>query len=328
MANFFFSGANTGRGFVSRFSGIVPPGDTAHYTYILKGGPGVGKNTLMRTVADRATAMGHAVEEFRCASDPDSLDAVRVPALGIVLLDGTAPHGMDPVLPGIEGEIFDLGRFQNQAEFRTHRAELERLQAESRAHYAAAYAMLGAARLLKMQAVSVTRAAMRADALAAFLREVFGDAAAGKPRALFARSATPKGVLCYADTYLPPETTFVSGAVGAAILGAAGEYCTEKSVEIGYDFIDPDLPYTVACAGRAMAIREDGDRMETLLQCALPPYVDCFLAQAEALAIAATEEIANAHAVHDEIEKIYRPYVDYARLQREKEELLQKIYVI
>ena len=324
MANFYFSGANTGCGFVSRFAGIVPPWEDFHYTYILKGGPGVGKSTLMRTVAEAAVEKGYAVEEFRCASDPDSLDAVRIPALGVVLLDGTAPHGTDPVIPGIESEIFDLGRFKNQAEFRTHRAEIERLQAESKAHYAAAYAMLGAARLLKMQAISATRSVLCADTLDAVLREICADAEAGKPRELFARSATPKGIT---EAYFSPEAPCFSGAIGMAILQAAGECLAKKRVEIGYDFIDPDLPYTVAFGGRAWAIREGGNCMEALLQKALPPYVDCFLAQADALALAATEEIANAHAVHDKIEEIYRPFVDYAALQAEKEKLLQKICI-
>lgn len=39
----YFPGANTGRGFIGHFEGIVPPWSEPHYTYVLKGGPGVGK---------------------------------------------------------------------------------------------------------------------------------------------------------------------------------------------------------------------------------------------------------------------------------------------
>ena len=44
----YFPGANTGRGFIGHFEGIVPPWSEPHYTYVLKGGPGVGKSTLMK----------------------------------------------------------------------------------------------------------------------------------------------------------------------------------------------------------------------------------------------------------------------------------------
>ena len=37
----YFPGANTGRGFIGHFEGIVPPWSEPHYTYVLKGGPGV-----------------------------------------------------------------------------------------------------------------------------------------------------------------------------------------------------------------------------------------------------------------------------------------------
>ena len=96
----YFPGANTGRGFIGHFEAIVPPWSEPHYTYVLKGGPGVGKSTLMKKCAAIARANGFTVEEFRCASDPESFDAVRIPQRRLVLLDGTAPHTIDPAMPG------------------------------------------------------------------------------------------------------------------------------------------------------------------------------------------------------------------------------------
>ena len=140
MTKKYFPGANTGRGFIGHFESIVPPWEKPHYTYILKGGPGVGKNTLMKKVSCLARANGYAVEEFRCASDPESLDAVRIPKKGIVLLDGTAPHTIDPDIPGIEGEILNLGHFLHREAFARRRGELQLLLSENRAHYNAAFA--------------------------------------------------------------------------------------------------------------------------------------------------------------------------------------------
>ena len=157
----YFPGANTGRGFIGHFEGIVPPWSEPHYTYVLKGGPGVGKSTLMKKCAAIARANGFTVEEFRCASDPESFDAVRIPQRRLVLLDGTAPHTIDPAMPGIDGETLDLGRFLHKEVFKRRREELFVLAEENRAHYKNAFACLSAAGSLRRAAVS--EAARSAD---------------------------------------------------------------------------------------------------------------------------------------------------------------------
>ena len=48
----FFLGANSPSGFYSLYDHLLPP-ETASAIYILKGGPGCGKSTLMRKVAAR-----------------------------------------------------------------------------------------------------------------------------------------------------------------------------------------------------------------------------------------------------------------------------------
>ena len=72
----YFAGANTVQGFYSRFEEI--PRDCQRVYYI-KGGPGVGKSTLMKRVAQRAQEKGLEAEIFHCSSDPDSLDGVALP---------------------------------------------------------------------------------------------------------------------------------------------------------------------------------------------------------------------------------------------------------
>ena len=63
--------------------------------FVIKGGPGVGKSTLC-VIATEMLKRGYNVEIHHCASDNASLDAVVVPAAGIALIDGTAPHVYDP----------------------------------------------------------------------------------------------------------------------------------------------------------------------------------------------------------------------------------------
>ena len=49
----YFLGANSPQGFYSLYSELLPP-ETASAVYILKGGPGCGKSTLMGRVAKAA----------------------------------------------------------------------------------------------------------------------------------------------------------------------------------------------------------------------------------------------------------------------------------
>ncbi len=87
----YFLGANSPQGFYSLYSELIDPAQ-ARAIYILKGGPGCGKSTLMRRVGAALEEAGCTVEYICCSGDPDSLDAVIAPALGVALVDGTAPH--------------------------------------------------------------------------------------------------------------------------------------------------------------------------------------------------------------------------------------------
>ena len=78
--------------------GVQPPlpPEKARAIYILKGGPGCGKSTLMGKIGDWAEEAGLETEYILCSGDPGSLDAVVIPALKAAVVDGTAPQGVVP----------------------------------------------------------------------------------------------------------------------------------------------------------------------------------------------------------------------------------------
>ena len=57
----YFLGANSPTGFYSLYDQLLPP-EQASAIYILKGGPGCGKSTLMRRVAALAQEAGYSQE--------------------------------------------------------------------------------------------------------------------------------------------------------------------------------------------------------------------------------------------------------------------------
>ncbi|MCI2105940.1 MAG: hypothetical protein LKK00_04375 [Intestinimonas sp.] len=119
----FFLGSNSPGGFYSLFDGLIDPAE-ADRIYILKGGPGCGKSTLMRRVAAAAEARGHPVEYILCSGDPDSLDAIVLPKQRAALVDGTAPHVVEPHYPGVVETYVNLGDGYDRSGLQNVRAEI------------------------------------------------------------------------------------------------------------------------------------------------------------------------------------------------------------
>lgn len=108
----FFLGANTPKGFYSLFNELYDPDDNWSM-YIIKGGPGTGKSSLMKKVSNEAEKNNYIVERIPCSSDPLSLDGVIIPKLKVAIADGTSPHVIDPVYPGVCEHIINLGLYWN-----------------------------------------------------------------------------------------------------------------------------------------------------------------------------------------------------------------------
>ena len=63
----FFLGANTPQGFVSRFDQLANPAE-GWREFVLKGGPGTGKSSLMRKVAEHTAGRCGQIELIHCSS--------------------------------------------------------------------------------------------------------------------------------------------------------------------------------------------------------------------------------------------------------------------
>jgi hypothetical protein len=111
-ARHMFAGSNTPLGFYSFFDHIWP--NTPRRKYIIKGGPGTGKSTLLKKVGQHMQDKGYDVEYFHCSSDDTSLDAIRITDLEVCMVDGTAPHIQEPELPGAVDKIINLGDFWDE----------------------------------------------------------------------------------------------------------------------------------------------------------------------------------------------------------------------
>ncbi len=141
----YFAAANTYKGFRSFFDGIF---DSRHLdrVYILKGGPGVGKSTLMKKAALSAEKKGFSPIQYHCSSDPKSLDGVLIEELGTAIIDGTAPHTVDPYFAGAKEVIVNLGEAWDLAALRKKSGEIVDISEKKSDCYRTAYRMLSAAK--------------------------------------------------------------------------------------------------------------------------------------------------------------------------------------
>lgn len=119
----YFLAANSSEGFVSYFADNYDFNDNWH-AYIIKGGPGTGKSSFMKYVAVNAADMGYTAELCPCSSDPDSLDGVIIKEIKTIILDGTAPHVVEPKYAGVCEEIINLGQFWNSDKLRQRAVEI------------------------------------------------------------------------------------------------------------------------------------------------------------------------------------------------------------
>ena len=118
MSEKFFLGTMTPHGFSTDIGRLIE--DTGYFTYILKGGAGTGKSSLMKKTAEEFEKT-EDVTRFYCSSDPDSLDAVVLSSTKAIVVDGTAPHVFDPSFPGACQKIVNLGEYWNEEKLRENK---------------------------------------------------------------------------------------------------------------------------------------------------------------------------------------------------------------
>ena len=145
----FFVGANSGAGFQNLFHEITDI-ENAYDFILLKGGPGVGKNTFMKEVGKTMEQAGTSVEYLWCSGDPDSLDGVVLPELRCAVADATAPHVLEPKYPAAVDRYLDLGRFYDLTAAKSAVHEVKKYTQDYKVAYQQAYHCLQAARQVEL----------------------------------------------------------------------------------------------------------------------------------------------------------------------------------
>ena len=333
----YFAGGNTARGFYSCFGDLLPAHEQKRMYYI-KGGPGVGKSTLMRRVAQAAESKGHEAVYFHCSSDPDSLDGVCLPRLGIGMMDGTAPHVYDPVVPGARDTLLSLGDFLDEAALAPHAGAIGRLQKEISARFARCYRYLAAAEQVRSAApAAVENPSKAAETAENWVKQLPIRGGRGHVRRLFASAFTPRGRVDVLDFSRMERRATLDCPWGADAIGLfktlAREACA-RGLDV-VELLDPLSPERIAhilvpdhglafCTGQRTQ-RASGEWLDAGCVFDLTGASETeqgFDQNAcELLCQRATEQLTHAKSLHDELEAFYVRHMDFARW----EQLLEKV---
>ena len=344
----FFLGANSSKGFLSLYEQWIDQTQVRAF-YILKGGAGCGKSTLMKAVAESAEELGEAVEYISCSGDPDSLDGVYLPGKRTAMADGTAPHRLDPVYPGATGHYVNLGEGYNRRLLAEYREEVIAETRAYRSSYDKAYRKLRAAAdaLQKGRAPMMTQesaAAGEEQAKSLFAREckislqkkgrrirrflggptcqgdLFLD---GTVRHLCKRGYQFRDELCLAYTVLEPlEKEFLSH--GYDVISCPNPYFPEQLAhvlipELSLAFVSGEMPES-----EYAVIGTEDLAAPAVLRENRFFFQEAFLKASE-LNQEGIRFLVQAKKYHDRLEQIYRPFVDFSFAERWTAEIREEL---
>ena len=348
----FFLGANAPGGFVSVFGNCYSAEDGWH-TYIIKGGPGTGKSTLMKRVAGYFIKQGVRCQLCPCSSDPQSLDAVIFPDFKVALLDGTAPHVVEPQYPGACEEIINLGMAWNTQRLSENREKILLLSKANHDAHRKASGYLTAAGCLIEDSAFIARSCtdlQKAERFALRLakKTIPKTTANGCEWLRYLSGVTPKGPLFYKKTIekLCDDVIVISDEYGGAspiILDTLRQYALSAGHEIISCYC-PMRPKTkcehliIPALRLAFSTKTRYHSAETSNRIIhARRFINPTALHEERLRLsynrraagdlisAAADTLSEAKALHDELEKCYISAMDFELLNRETEEIVQKI---
>lgn len=344
-ADTYFAGGNSPDGYKTLPGGVFRETEFDKL-YILKGGPGTGKSTLIAEVGRRCAALGAETAFYCCGSDPSSFDGIVISQGGrrIGILDGTPPHTQEPLYPGVLGEYVNLGAFWDSGKLEAHRGEALALASRKALSFAEAWRALGAADLVDRSLEEIVRGAVKMEKMEAAAARLVGTMRprGGKSNSLLVHGVTMQGaialptlekttkhhisVLDEGDTSRFYLEAVRSAAASHSVSVEAALSPLRHDVLLGLRFPDEGVSLTVT------AEKHDG-RQTVNMERFLDPTVwrgtrhtrRQLTKQREELFRSAEDSFREAGKIHFELEEIYGGCMDFDGMREMREKLAASV---
>ncbi len=345
MARHYFLGGNTPQGFYSYYDYLID-GEKAKKVYVIKGGPGTGKSTLMKSVANWGEDNGFEVDYLHCSSDPSSLDGIIIDG-DIAMVDGTSPHIVDPKNPGCVETIVNMGDFWDEGRLRESKEKIIEINKKIKGYFALAYNYLAAAGSIYKNIPECCNGRIVKSTAKTIFDEAAGRESVcgkGKIRKLFASATGPAGTISFADSLALKKcyvlkTDFAKGTSGVMQKIAQIFLDNGYDTELFYDPLAPDELIEHICVpeigvsvltsiGLSNITNEnacviDVDEIMSITTCG-KEYIHNKL-MTETLVKEASAIIAKAKQKHDELEHCYIPCMDFESANKELKRIIEDI---
>jgi len=343
-------GGNTSVGFYSYFQYIIDSKE-ARKIYYIKGGSGVGKSYMMKKIGYELIENGIDVEFHHCSAEPDSIDALVIPSIKVVLVDGTSPHMDDPRYPGVTGVTVNLGEFINEEELRKSKDHIISAVETNKNIYIRIYKYLAAAKIIHDDIEWIHGYAMdfnevnkeTDNLIEKYLMHIAAKNRIGKERHLFGSAYTLKGKIDFAETYIGmiEKIIYIEGEDGTG-KSTLLERLMNTAVTKGYDvevYHEPLVPQKIEsiCIPELNLAFTTNHKFADDEKINLNQYMDQEKLRKYEEELAYSKEVFEqllnhvytnlykTNAVHDEIEKYYLPHIDHEGTNRIREKILEEI---
>lgn len=341
-----FPGGNTARGFYSFHHDIIV--DNRKMLYILKGMPGGGKSSLMKVVGEKALEEGYSIEYHHCPSDPESVDGVHIPELEIAIVDGTAPHIIDPVYPGLKDKLIDLGAFIDGEKLVKNQKAIINAKANNKIAYSRAYGYFKSAEIIGDLIIDNNKRGMDYSKLnreiLKLIDEIFSkdyrEMGKSKTRHMFSSAYTPEGYIDLTHTLLedPNVIYYINGEIGtgkSTIMEKLVEraYLENYSMEIYHNPMIPEKIETIIIGQLNICITSNKTALEFPHRVIdLNNYFDSTVKKDKDYATynsLVEEGIMNLHLAkenHKILEESYKTAIDYNGINNIIEKIIGEIF--
>ncbi|MGJ7920659.1 PRK06851 family protein [Neobacillus sp. LXY-4] len=351
----YYAGGNTAKGFYSLYESSLKDLDKL---FILKGGPGTGKSTLMKRIGQSFYEKGFDIEYLHCSSDNSSIDGVKIPALKAGIVDGTAPHVIEPKAPGAVEEYVNLGEAWYTASLTAQKGVILELTHKVSESFQQAYALFAEALKIHDEWEEIYIDNMDFQKANEFTSQLIQELFANKigtgesvVRHRFLGAATPKGAVDFVQnlTEDTPNRYFIKGRPGSGkstLLKKLVSHAEANGfdVEVYHCGFDPnsldmvivrELGFSIfdSTAPHEYFPSRQGDEIIDMYEHLITPGTDEKY-QKELTEISnrykekmreAISFLAQAKAYHDELEEIYRPALNFEKLDQIAEEIQTKL---
>ena len=337
----YFPGGNTPKGFYSYYSNILDKDSIGHLA-VIKGGPGTGKSTFMKTLGKRLEESGEAVTYLHCSSDPASLDGLFLPRYNSAIIDGTAPHTTDPRYPGGADILLNFCEFIHEDKM-VLQTELLRGWGEKISDcFSAGYSYLKAASAVRQLMESKSRSCLQMDEVTRFvsglIKRLNGYSGKGTEKICFLSAITPAGFKHYLTEALNGRFVILlraeAGDDTASVMEGLRNACRQRRInmevfpcpmnpEVAEHIVFPDANLALTVANEYHTANSPDEVVYFSDFCSREYNNASEQIRYRNLISSAMEQFFKAKAFHDELEALYIPNVDFSGIVNMEERALK-----